>query len=121
VGLHEHEREHVPFSSTEAFERAVAALFARPGELVMGEESADQARERFERAVRAALDRHAGRDIAIVAHGTVITLLVAHYAGVEPLSFWRRLGMPALVVLALPGYELLEVVERLEDGDELSA
>src|SRR5262245_16644749 len=109
-GLHEHRREHVGFIPNEAFEATVAALFERPDELVMGEETGNEARERFERAVRAALDRHPGRNVAIVTHGTVMTLFVAKHAGVAPLPFWKSLKMPALVILSLPDLELLEVV-----------
>src|SRR5262245_2475472 len=67
-GLHEHKREHVAFIPKEAFEATVAALFERPDELIMGEETANGAREHFERAVRAAIDRHPGRNVAIVTH-----------------------------------------------------
>ena len=116
-GLHEHKREHVAFIPNEAFDATIAALFERPDELVMGEETANRARERFEQAVRSVLDRYPGRNVAIVTHGTVMTLFVAKHTGVASLPFWKSLGMPALVVLSLPEFGLLEVVERLEIGD----
>lgn len=113
-GLHEHRREQVGFLPVEAFERAVLGLFERPDQLVMGEETGAEARERFERAVRDTIARHPDETVALVSHGTVMTLFVAHHAGVAPVPFWKRLGMPAIVVLRLPDFALLEVVERIE-------
>lgn len=113
-GLHEHERSKAAFRSTADFEAEVATLFARPGELVMGDETADQARERFARAVTGVIEQHPDGDLIVVAHGTVITLFVAAVAGVAPFPFWKRLGLPSFVVLGLPEFELLEVVEDVE-------
>ena len=106
-GLHEHQREHVGWLSNQAFEQAVVAFFTRPGELVFGEETAYQAGARFDAAVRDLLAAHFGQNVAIVSHGTVITLFLAQHAGVAPLPFWKSLGMPALVALALPELRLL--------------
>src|SRR5205085_11952286 len=105
------ERSKAAFRSTADFEAEVAALFARPGELVMGDETADQARERFTRALTGVAEQHPGGDVIVVAHGTVITLFVAAVAGVAPFPLWKRLGLPSFVVLALPGFEVLEMVE----------
>jgi broad specificity phosphatase PhoE len=108
-GLHEHQRERAGYCSPEAFERAVAAFFEHRDKLVFGEETARQAEERFDRAVRSVLARHPARDVAIVSHGTVISLFVARHASVAPTPFWKSLGMPAVVVMALPELALLEV------------
>jgi len=102
-GLHEHDRSNVGWSSSEDFAAAVAAFFARPSELVMGRETADAARERFARAVEQVLAAHPLGNLAIVAHGTVITLLVAAHNQIEPFPLWQNLGLPSFVVLALPG------------------
>jgi broad specificity phosphatase PhoE len=110
-GLHEHLREHVGWLPNPAFEQAVAAFFTRPDELVFGEETAGQAGARFDAAVRDVLADHPGQNVAIVSHGTVITLFVAQHAGIAPLPFWKRLGMPAMVVLSQPDLRLLESVE----------
>jgi broad specificity phosphatase PhoE len=111
-GLHEHLREHVGWLSSPAFEQAVAAFFTRPAELMFGEETASQAGARFDAAVRDVLAAHPGQTVAIVSHGTVITLFVAQHAGIAALPFWKSLGMPALVVFSLPDLELLEVIEQ---------
>jgi broad specificity phosphatase PhoE len=121
LGLHEHERHGLGLLGAEQFEVAVAGLFARPGERVMGEESADQAHQRFARAVDGVIRQHAGRNVAVVTHGTVMTLFVTRAAGLEPFPFWRQLGLPAFVVLSLPALELLEVaVTVTPEGEPLT-
>jgi broad specificity phosphatase PhoE len=107
-GLHEHDRSNVGWGPSEDFMAAVAAFFARPSELVMGRETADAARERFAGALERALAAQPRGNLAIVAHGTVITLLVAAHNPVEPFSFWESLELPSFVVLALPGMTLVD-------------
>jgi broad specificity phosphatase PhoE len=107
--LHEHERYNTPFLSPEMFKASVSALFENPGQRVMGEESADEAHARFANAVRGVVGAHAHQNIAIVAHGTVISLFAAHLAGMNPYLLWEQLGLPAIVVLSLPGYQFINM------------
>ena len=112
--LHEHDRRGAPFLQEKgAFEEQVVRLIERPGELVFGNETADEAHRRFAAAVDGVLRRHRQGNVAVVAHGTVMALFVARAAGVDPVSLWRALDLPAIVLLAEPGFDLLEVVERL--------
>ena len=104
-GLQEHERPEAQLLSRDAFERKIADLFARPGQLVFGAETADQARRRFTAALVRLLTRAAG-DIVVVSHGTVIALFVAEVSGVEPFAFWKRQEMPFAVTLTLPELRL---------------
>jgi broad specificity phosphatase PhoE len=112
-GLHEHERRKVPFLSRQEFEVGAAKFFANSGELVFGEETAEQALERFSGSIMTVLAQHKGRNLAVISHGTVITLFVAQTNRIEPFSFWKSLGLPSLVVLKLPGMELESVVEKI--------
>src|SRR5688572_18775509 len=68
-GLHEHERPHAQMLSRDAFEQKIRELFARPGDLVLGAETADAARRRFTVAVMRLVTRAAG-DVVVVSHGT---------------------------------------------------
>ena len=104
--LYEHDRAKVPFLSQEAFLDAVARFFARPDELVFGNETAHQARQRFASAVEQIITAHPDQNIVIVAHGTVISLFVGRRAGVDPFNLWQRLEMPSHIVLSLPGFKL---------------
>ena len=93
-GLHEHERTRVGWLGREEMDRRVAALLERPDEPGFGDETGRQARTRFGAAVARVLAEHAEGDVAVVAHGTVITLYAQPR---EPFTFWRGLKMPDLV------------------------
>lgn len=107
-GLHEHDRTDAPFLADKEFEQAARAFFDRPDELVWGNETAEQALGRFDGAVRAVLDARDENVIAVVAHGTVISLFTAKYNDVEPYELWRRLGLPSFCVLSVPGFGIRE-------------
>ncbi len=113
-GLHEHSRAGVAYLSSDEFEGRIADFFARPDEPVFGEETADQSYERFARAVGGIIEEHTKGNVAVVAHGTVISLFVARKTGLEPFPLWQRLGLPSYVVLSLPNFELVTVVEGVE-------
>lgn len=114
AGLHEHDRTHEPFEpDVERFRQQVARFFAEPARRVYGAESADAAYARFGAAVDGVMAQQAGRDVALVAHGTVISLFASRRAGMEPFDLWRRLGLPSLVVLAWPRCEVRAVVEQI--------
>jgi len=113
-GLHEHERGVVTSTGDQAAFRAqVRRLFERPDELIFGAETANQAHARFATAVAAAIEQHPHGNLAIVTHGTVITLFIARAAGLDPVPFWKSLGLPAFAVLSLPDLHLLEVIENV--------
>lgn len=112
AGLHEHERSTAPFVSLQAFEAAVERFFANPDQLVFGEESAAQARARFAAAVDVLRQQHTGGNLALVAHGTVISLFVAQANRIDPFAFWKRLGLPSFVVLSISDLALVDVVEQ---------
>jgi broad specificity phosphatase PhoE len=110
-GLNEHLRETVGFMNSKAdFQAAVAHFFKQPAEITFGEESANQAQERFCSAVDKLLAAHPDQTIAVVAHGTVITLFVALYNSVDLYSFWKRLTLPSFIVFSRPSYKLTDTV-----------
>lgn len=112
AGLQEHDRRNVAFAADETlFQEQVGRFFEHPGELVFGGETADEAHRRFARALDRVVEQFAGINLAVVTHGTVLTLFVARAAGLQPIPLWRRLGLPAFVALSLPEFRLLEVVE----------
>ena len=114
-GLEEHHRDNVPFlSSKDEFEEAIERFFRYPDRLVLGRESANQARDRFAAAIDKVID--AGQaDSIVVTHGTVMTLYVASVAGVQRMGFWRRLGLPSYVVLTLPDIRIRSIVEDVTE------
>lgn len=90
--LREHERRTLPFLPRAEFLRRMGEFFARPDEVVVGEESADAARARFAAVVEAI-----SRPAVVVTHGTVIAL---YAAGSDPdggFGFWKTLALPDVV------------------------
>jgi broad specificity phosphatase PhoE len=110
-GLHEHDRRNLRWAERDQFEAAVKQFFNQPNELVMGSETADEAHARFAQAVNALIEARPGQTLAIVAHGTVITLFVSRLVGLEPFPLWQRLGLPSFVVL--DESKMLTVVESV--------
>ena len=112
-GLHEHDRRNVPFMPRAELEARVAEFFAKPTELVFGNETANEAHARFADAIARVIAKHPQRNIAVVAHGTVISLFVAR-KNEMPFEFWKRLGLPSIIVLSLPDFQVEEVIENVE-------
>lgn len=105
-GLHEHERIGVGWTSKEQFEIQVSEFFAEPDQLVFGEETASQVLSRFITAVDNLLLDHPDDTVAVVSHGTVMTLFVSYWNEVDPYQFWRSLEMPLIVILSRQTFEL---------------
>src|SRR5262245_8453493 len=79
TGLEEHDRRNVPHRRSGEFISMMELLFRRPGELVLGDETAQEALERFEVAVQNVLWAASGKTLAIVTHGTVMALFLARH------------------------------------------
>ncbi len=93
--LREVERPAGWIANGDEWERAVAECFARPDEPVRGCEPAAAARRRFVAAVDALLARHPAETIALVSHGTVLTLYLAELLGRAPRAEdVKRIGLP---------------------------
>ncbi len=113
-GLHEHQRGVVhDMGSREEFEAQVGRVFEQPDRLVFGSETGDQAHARFSSAIAHVMTQYPSGRLAIVSHGTVVTLFIARATGLDPLAFWQSLGLPAFAVLSLPELELRELVTEI--------
>ncbi|ACO45585.1 hypothetical protein Deide_07270 [Deinococcus deserti VCD115] len=109
LGLHEQLRYTVPLYPEPAdFQAALDRFFDHPAQVMFGEESADDARRRFANAVGAVMSRQTGDSVAIVAHGTVISLLVAHAGDLDPKPLWRHLNLLDVLTLEWPALQLRE-------------
>ncbi|MBI3914623.1 MAG: histidine phosphatase family protein [Chloroflexi bacterium] len=112
-GLHEHLRVSIGYTRQAEFERAVAGFFARPGELVFGEETADAAHARFASALARELEKYPRENLAIVSHGTVMSLFIARANGMDAFDLWKRLGLPAMAILSSDNLAIQELVEKI--------
>ena len=112
--LHEHDRSNVPHMRSGEFISHMELFFRRPGEQVLGRESADEALARFESAVRTIVAETTGDSIAVVSHGTVISLLLAKLQKKENgFDLWRAMQLPSYAVIELPDWKVTEVVTRV--------
>lgn len=111
-GLHEFDRPALPLMTPAEHTRLNAAIFDDLSRVVIGSESGAQALARFRAGVGAAIEAAAGHDTLVaVAHGTVISLLVAAHNGIDAFDLWTRLQCPSFVVLTVPEFRLLRVEE----------
>lgn len=106
--LYEHERTGVPFLGAQAWLQTQKDFFTHQDELIFGTETATQARNRFDRAVRAVLNRYSNETLAVCSHGTVMSLFIAHYNAVDVLETWENLKMPDVVELSSDTFELID-------------
>lgn len=94
--LHEHDRRGAPYlASPIEFKNLVAEFFARPDELIFGNETAVQALARFRTAVTTQIEKYPTDSLGIVSHGTVMTLYISSLnPALDPFTFWQALTMP---------------------------
>jgi hypothetical protein len=60
-------------------------------------------------AVEQVTDRNQRGITIVVAHGTVIALIVTNHAGTELFASWQRLGRPSSVALHVPCHQLKSI------------
>ena len=106
--LQENDRTGLGFVGVEAYQDTFRRFFAEPDRVIVGTETAEEARARFTTAVEAVLEEFPEETLAIVTHGTVISLLVSEPTAEERFRLWRRLGLPSYVVVSRPSLEIVE-------------
>jgi broad specificity phosphatase PhoE len=111
--LHEHDRSNVPMMRSGEFLSALAMFFKQPAQFVLGKETARQAAQRFSRGVDAVLQSHPSDNVALVTHGTVLSLFASEHGGGDPFLLYRRMGLPSFMVFSLPDLKLIDTVERI--------
>ena len=111
--LHEHDRSNVPVMPTREFISSVALFFREKDRLVLGRETARDAKARIARAIETLMREHDGKDIAIVTHGTVLSLFAADFLNEDPFQLWRRMGLPSYIAMDWEKREMIRVVDRI--------
>jgi len=110
--LEEHDRSNVPYMPSAQFISMMELFFRKPKELVLGAETADTALARLRSAIDEIITQKGEQDVAVISHGTVIALFVAHCTGKPGFQLWRQMGLPSLAVFSLPGFNLIQLVEK---------
>ncbi len=112
-GLHEHDRSGCGWLEEDHFRDAMDALFEHPDRAVFGQESANSAHRRFSTAIEHLERRHLTGTIAVVTHGTAMSLFATGGGAQQARSLWRRLAMPSAVVLNRPSHEMVHTIDLL--------
>jgi len=95
----ETQRRTVGWLSREDIDAGIRRLFENPSEVVYGEESADAAYARFAAAIER-LSAKGADDIAVVTHGTILSVYVSRVARLPNVfAFWKSLKLPDAVLL----------------------
>ena len=106
-GLHEHARNNVTGLDQKTFVTQVARLLTQPETHVFGLETGAQARQRFTQAIHSIRQQYPDDTLAIVTHGTVLTLFIAAHNPIEPVSWWQNLRLPDFFCLTEPAFLLI--------------
>lgn len=117
-GLQEQARYTSPWYDTpEDRADAMLPMFDNWDEVVFGEESAQAAYERFNRAIEGLTDRYQDKVMAVVTHGTVMALFLEKRAGLDAKEFWLNMGIPMYVSLVPDGddYSVEMIVTDVEE------
>lgn len=99
----------------QTYEAAVCQAFAHPETSSGGWERAGDAQRRIA-AVVSEIAAQASGPIAIVSHGLVLSLLVAHVRGATHINIdeWRALPLPALAVMDRDTWQLIEPFQSVK-------
>ena len=104
----------MPHLKSNEFISLVELFFRRPRELVLGRETALDALDRFADAVEPLVAAAGEETLAIVTHGTVISLLLEDRCGHDPFLSWRAMGLPSFAVIdARQDWTVVERVDRV--------
>jgi broad specificity phosphatase PhoE len=83
-----------------AYRSAVTRMFSNPEQSIRGWETRVHAEQRIFGCVQELVSENPDRAVAIISHGIILTILVAHLAGLpEPYEFWREMGFASVAVL----------------------
>ena len=111
--LAEHSRQsNAPYGSITDFNERMKRLFAVPNELIFGDETANQAKQRFQRGIENILEKtSSAENVVVFSHGTVMALFVAQFNPIQSYAFWKSLKMPSVIALDLPDFRISKVIE----------
>jgi broad specificity phosphatase PhoE len=112
--LRETQRETAPyFTDINDFTNAIQKAMNQPQQLLYGEETFEAARIRFTEAVNRIVANSGSESVALVSHGTILSLYIGKVVGKHPFDVWKMLGMPAYIVFSLPDMDFIDFVPAL--------
>ena len=92
AALGEHRRDSWGFLGDDEFKQAVRDVLEVPGESIIGAETGRRAAHRFSGAIAAADKKSPPGPIALVSHGTVMSLFMSQLNGEPAVPMWESMG-----------------------------
>jgi broad specificity phosphatase PhoE len=109
AGLAEVGRGPEVYSSAADYNGIMERFFTQPDRSVSGWESSTSALARFQVAVRQILDQRVTGSVAILSHGTILTLYTAMLDGEAPnLARWHSIGFATVATVDI---ETMQIVK----------
>ncbi len=110
--LHEQDRgDNFFVNNHDEWLNMVADYLRFPNEHRLGLETAVQAAERMETAVRAAQAQFPNNILALVSHGRILTAFLAkNNPNMNPVSYWQALTLPAAIQLSSKNFKIIETI-----------
>lgn len=111
-GIHEHERNsNRVIYPKEQWEGLMRSFFESPNELIFGNETATEAKNRFRTSILKLVSAHpTDEDIVVVTHGTVMTLFISEYNEIDIFNVWNSFGLPSYAELSSDGFILNDII-----------
>jgi broad specificity phosphatase PhoE len=92
-----------------AFVQTIQAAMNQPQQLLYGEETFETACIRFTEAVNRIVATSQDETVALVSHGTILSLYIGSIVGKHPFDVWKMLHMPCYLVFSLPDMKVDDV------------
>lgn len=108
AGLGEQRNETGGFLERAEIEARIERMFAEPSALVLGEETGDQAYDRFDATIARQRTVQTRGTLILVAHGRVISLWASRQLGIPAMPLWRSLGLPSALVIDASGHQIVD-------------
>src|SRR5258708_29268945 len=101
-GLAEVWRGKEVYLSAAEYDNVLARFFSLPHFSIEGWERATNALARFSETVKYLIDQHPGKSVAILSHGTILTLYTAMLDHQNPtLERWREIGFATVAAVEI--------------------
>ena len=99
-GVEETRRGEVPyFADHNEFGARVIKAMENKSEILFGDESFENALNRFIKAIDSITRQYPNAEyLAVVSHGTVISLYLEHLTKIKARKFWKAMPMPAYYI-----------------------
>lgn len=113
--LHETERHSRSFyENQDEFRHAVVEAMRKPDDLVFGDETFTDAKNRLGMKVDELAKKHPDETIVIVSHGRILAVYLASIMDESPESIWKKIKMPAYAIFSRENQTITKIQYEIE-------